>query len=43
VPRGARLLRNLRRWALGNRGRVSSMGYMRERDCASLFGSDAVR
>jgi hypothetical protein len=41
--RGVRALRNFGRWALGNRGRVSSIGYMSERDCVSWFGSDAVR
>ena len=32
VQSGVSMFRNLGRWALGNRGRVSSMEYMRDRD-----------
>lgn len=43
VASGVRVEMNLGNWAGESEGRVSSMGYIRERDCASWCDSEEDR
>jgi hypothetical protein len=43
VVRGVRVMRNLGKCAWGRDGSVSSIGYMRDKDCAIWCWSEEVR